>query len=127
MAVMLSNRFDPAYELRKIAPRRHAPAIEWRFDGRQIRTLPKLGGLVHNSLRRLRPTPSLASPRLRVCRQSREKPSHPCDAACPGPVFQLPGRFGMRRKPMLRNPSADSPIVARLQPLLVARSEEHMS
>src|SRR5207244_4225349 len=51
MAVMPSNRFDPACEPRKIAPRRHGPAIEWHFDGPQIRTLPKLGGLVHNSLR----------------------------------------------------------------------------
>src|ERR1043166_4371259 len=51
MAVMPSNRFDPAYELRKIAPRRPAPAIEWRFGGPQIRTLPGLGGLGRDYLR----------------------------------------------------------------------------
>src|SRR5437016_13202406 len=51
MAGMISNRFDPACEPRKIAPRHRGPAIEWRFDGPQIRTLPKLGGLVHDSLR----------------------------------------------------------------------------
>ena len=123
MAAMSSNKFDPGYEPRKIAPRRHAPTIEWHFDGPQIRTLPKLGGLAHDSLRlrRIRPAPSPERPRWRVCHQWRAKPLHPCDAACPKPVFQLPGRFGMRRKPTLRKPAVDSPTVARLRLWRVAR------